>query len=108
SFLVDARFGGEIFSATHVGLQAAGTAKVTAPGGERPDLVVEGVTVVENNYVANTKSVTQQQYWRTVATLNNLGVGEAYIYDATNVRLRNVTLSYALPKRSEEHTSELQ
>lgn len=98
SFLVDARFGGEIFSATHVGLQAAGTAKVTAPGGERPDLVVEGVTVVENNYVANTESVTQQQYWRTVATLNNLGVGEAYIYDATNVRLRNVTLSYALPK----------
>src|SRR5690606_41886763 len=74
------------------------SAKVTAPGGERPDLVVEGVTVVENNYVANTKSVTQQQYWRTVATLNNLGVGEAYIYDATNVRLRNVTLSYALPK----------
>jgi len=26
-------------------------------------------------------------------------VGEAYVYDATNVRLRNVMLSYGLPKK---------
>src|SRR5690606_38270708 len=94
--------GGEIFSATNVGLQAAGTAKITAPGGERPDLIVDGVyetgTEANRQLVVNDKTVSQQQYWRTVATLNNLGVGEAYIYDATNVRLRNITLSYSLPK----------
>jgi TonB-linked SusC/RagA family outer membrane protein len=100
SFLVDARLGGEIFSASNVGLQSAGTAAITAPGGERPELVVDGVIAGEGGaYTPNTGAVTQQQYWGTVSTLNNLGVGEAYIYDATNVRLRNVMLSYSLPKK---------
>ena len=99
SFLFDARFGGEIFSASNVGLQVAGTAAVTAPNGERPDFVVDGVTLTTGGgHEKNTKTVTQQQYWNTLATLNNLGVGEAYLYDATNIRLRNVQLSYNLPK----------
>ncbi|WP_221393005.1 SusC/RagA family TonB-linked outer membrane protein [Dyadobacter sp. NIV53] len=100
SFLIDARLGGEIFSASNVGLQGAGAAAVTAPGGERPEFVVDGVVLGEGGTpTPNTEPVTQQQYWGTVATLNNLGVGEAYIYDATNVRLRNVMLSYSLPKK---------
>lgn len=99
SFLVDARLGGEIFSSSNVGLQSSGTAKITAPGGERPEMVADGVVAQEGGgYTANTKAVTQQQYWQTVATLNNLGVGEAYLYNATHVRLRNVMLSYSLPK----------
>lgn len=99
SFLLDARFGGEIFSASNVGLQVAGTAAVTAPNGERPDFVVDGVTLnTGGGHEKNTKTVTQQQYWNTLATLNNLGVGEAYLYDATNIRLRNVQLSYDLPR----------
>lgn len=100
SFQVDARFGGQIFSATQVAMQAAGTAAVTAPGGERNDFVVPGV--VSNGsggFTANTKSVSQQQYWRAVATANNLGVSEANLYDATNVRLRNIQLTYELPTR---------
>ncbi len=100
SFLVDARLGGEIFSASNVGLQSAGAAAVTAPGGERPDFVVDGVVLAtDGTYTKNTASVTQQQYWTTVSTLNNLGVGEAYVYDATNIRLRNVMFSYELPKK---------
>lgn len=99
SFLIDARLGGEIFSSSNVGLQSSGTAKITAPGGERPDMVADGVVAQEGGgYTVNTKSVTQQEYWRTIATLNNLGVGEAYLYNATHVRLRNVMLSYSLPK----------
>ena len=98
SFLFDARFGGEIFSASNVGLQRFGTAAVTAPNGERPEFVVEGVTLDAGGApVKNVHSVTQQQYWNTLATLNNLGVGEAYLYDATNIRLRNIQLSYDLP-----------
>ncbi len=98
SFLVDARLGGEIFSASNVSLQSFGVAAVTAPGGERPDFVVDGVIQDGTGFSKNSVTVTQQQYWRQLATLNNLGVGEAYIYDATNVRLRNIQLSYALPK----------
>ncbi len=100
SFLVDARLGGEIFSATQVAMQAAGTAAVTAPNGLRENFVVPGV--VSNGaggYVANTKAVSQQEYWLAVATANNLGISEANIYDATNIRLRNVQLSYSLPRK---------
>jgi TonB-linked SusC/RagA family outer membrane protein len=95
SFLFDARIGGEIFSATQVAMQASGTAAITAPNGLRENLVADGV--VSNGsggYTVNTKSVSQQNYWRAIATANNLGVTEANIYDATNFRLRNVQLSY--------------
>ncbi|WP_346239403.1 SusC/RagA family TonB-linked outer membrane protein [Niabella insulamsoli] len=105
SFLVDARFGGEIFSASNVALQRFGVAAITAPGGERPDLVVPGVVSDgDGGYDPNTTSIRQEQYWRTLATLNNLGVGEAYLYDATNIRLRNVQLSYNLPKKLLQNT----
>jgi TonB-linked SusC/RagA family outer membrane protein len=100
SFLIDARIGGEIFSATQVAMQASGTAAVTAPNGSRDNFVVPGV--VSNGsggFVANSKSVSPQQYWLAVATANNLGVTEANIYDASNVRLRNVQLSYTLPRK---------
>ncbi len=99
SFLVDARLGGEIFSASNVGLQRFGVAAVTAPNGERPDFVVDGVKIDGTGHAVNTTSVSQQLYWNRVATLNNLGVGEVYTYDATNIRLRNVQLTYSLPKK---------
>ena len=99
--MVDARLGGEIFSATQVSLQKAGTAACTAPGGERPDVLVEGVYMDDSgNYVPNTTEITQQQYWTTIAgTSGNLGIGEANLYDATNIRLRNVSLNYSFPSK---------
>lgn len=100
SFLVDARIGGEIFSATQVALQASGTGAVTAPNGARENLVADGVVSDgAGGYTKNTKAVTPQLYWRAVATANNLGVTEANLYDASNVRLRNVQLTYDLPLR---------
>ncbi|HSK13051.1 MAG TPA: SusC/RagA family TonB-linked outer membrane protein, partial [Phnomibacter sp.] len=99
SFLIDARLGGEIFSASQVGLRSSGNAAITAPGGARPDLVVDGVILDgSGNPVKNNKAVSQQLYWLAVSTANNLGVGEAFVYDATNIRLRNVQLSYDLPR----------
>ena len=106
SFLIDARLGGDIFSATQVSLQKAGTAECTAPGGERPDVLVEGVYKDDNgNFVPNTTKITQQKYWETVATASgNLGIGEANLYDATNIRLRNVSLNYNFPRKMLEKT----
>ncbi|MHC2990187.1 collagen-binding protein [Pontibacter sp. HJ8] len=99
SFQVDARIGGEIFSGTHVSMQRAGTGAVTVRDGGRESFVVDGV--VENpttgQYEVNSTEVTPQNYWNAVAGVGNLGITEANIYDATNVRLRNVQLSYALP-----------
>jgi TonB-linked SusC/RagA family outer membrane protein len=100
SFLLDARLGGEIFSATHVAMQASGTSNVTAPNGLRESFIVPGaVSNGSGGFVANTKQVTPQQYWRGVATANNLGISEANIYDASNIRLRNVQLSYSISRK---------
>ena len=70
---------------------------MTAPNGARESFVVDGVVKDGAGYKANTASVTPQQYWNQVTNQGNLGIGEENIYDATNIRLRNITLSYNLP-----------
>lgn len=99
SFQIDARIGGEIFSGTNAMMQRSGTAAATAPGGKRvDDMVVAGVYKDANgNYVQNTNKVTTQQYWNAVAGTGNMGIGEANIYSASNIRLRNVSLGYNVP-----------
>ncbi|WP_455637508.1 SusC/RagA family TonB-linked outer membrane protein [Parabacteroides sp.] len=101
SFLIDSRFGGEIFSGTNRAMQASGTAAVTAVNGERPDMTLDAVFVDDNGaYQPNVSSITTQQYWETVTgSTGNLGIGEANIYSATNVRLRNLSLNYAFNKQ---------
>lgn len=98
SFLLDARFGGEIFSATNAIMQENGTAAATAPNGSRDNFVVPGVIRNGTGFSPNTKAVSPQLYWAQVHSFGNLGIAEENIYDATNIRLRNVQLSYSLPK----------
>ncbi len=98
-FLIDGRIGGNIFSASLNGMNANGTSAVTAPGGERNNFVVDGVVSDgAGGFVKNTVEVTPQDYWTRVGASGNIGIGEANVYDASNVRLRNVMLSYTLPK----------
>lgn len=100
SFLIDGRFGGDIFSGTNHAMQLAGTSNVTVVDGERPEMVVEGVIADGSGFKKNDQSITAEQYWTTVgAGGGNLGIVEANIYDATNIRLRTVQLGYELPKK---------
>ncbi|WP_315817827.1 hypothetical protein [Paraflavitalea speifideaquila] len=95
--LVDARFGGKIFSATQVGMQRAGSAAVTVVNGDRAPFAVDGVVVDGTGYKKNTATVTPQQYWSQVTNLGNAGITELNMYDASNVRIRNIQLNYDLP-----------
>ncbi|WP_304246606.1 SusC/RagA family TonB-linked outer membrane protein [Parabacteroides gordonii] len=101
SFLIDSRFGGEIFSGTNRAMQASGTAAATVVNGERPDMTLDAVFVDDNGaYQPNNSSITTQQYWEAVTgSTGNLGIGEANIYSATNIRLRNLSLNYAFNKQ---------
>lgn len=101
SFLVDARIGGKMFSGTLADMQQMGTSSVTVANGGRDSMVVDGVIwdASTSSYVQNTKKVSPQQYWNAVAGVNNLGITEANLYDATNVRLRQIQLQYDLPGR---------
>jgi len=96
SFLVDGRFGGKIFSGTLAQMQENGTANNTVINGLRENTVYPGAVLnaAGNAYEANTHAVSPQQYWTAVAAVGNLGITEANLYDATNIRLRNVNLSY--------------
>lgn len=103
SFLIDARFGGKMFSGTNHALQAGGAAAATVVNGARDKFVVDGAIESEvagkTVYTKNTVEVTPQDYWGAiVGRSGNLGINEANIYDATSVRLRNIALSYTLPK----------
>ncbi|MDQ6763552.1 MAG: TonB-dependent receptor, partial [Bacteroidota bacterium] len=98
SIQLDARFGGKIFSQTLDNMERNGTAAVT--GGTRDSMIVKGVSLdpTTNQYAANTKRISTQQYWGAVAGSGNTGITEENLYDATNVRIRNIQLSYSFPR----------
>ena len=106
SFLIDGRFGGDIFSGTNRMLQASGVAGCTVVNGERNNFVVDGVIADgKGGYAPSTIEVTPQDYWGAITSSSgNLGIGEANLYDATNIRLRNVSLNYAFPRRMLDKT----
>ena len=101
SFQIDARVGGKMFSGTLMSMENSGTAAWTAEN-NRENFVVEGVVAnPDGGYSKNTIAVTPQSYWQQISGKagGNLGITEANLYDATNVRLRNISLAYSLPKK---------
>ena len=51
-----------------------------------------------DEYVKNDVAVTPQRYWERIASSGNYGLPEVFTYDATNIRLRNITLGYTFNK----------
>ena len=86
SFLIDARIGGQIYSETSSFLDGTGVS-------QRSLLYRDTGVVLDamdtNTNAANTTSITGQQYWGAMS-----GIAENYIYDQTNIRLREFALSY--------------
>lgn len=100
SFQIDARIGGKFFSGTQLNMQSAGTAAATVKDGKREDFILPGaVTGADGTLSANTNKISMQDYWSAVTGRSgNLGITEANLYNATNIRLRNISLNYSLPK----------
>lgn len=98
---VDARLGGKMFSQTLDNMERNGTAAVTVSNGSRDSMLVKGVVLDPNTnaYVPNTTRISTQQYWGATAGRGNTGITETNLYDATNIRLRNIQLSYNFPKK---------
>lgn len=99
SFLVDFRIGGDLYSATASNLYTRGNAAGTVVNGERQDFIVpNSVVQTPNGYTENKVPVTHQNYWERIGSTGNYGLPEMYTYDATNIRLRNITLGYDFNK----------
>ncbi len=88
-FLIDGRFGGEIYSSTSAGLDGTGVSQRSLEYREN-GVVIDAIN--EDTGAPNTVSITGQQYWQGVS-----GIAEPYVYDQTNVRLRELALTYNVP-----------
>ncbi len=91
-FLIDARMGGEIFSQTNASLLASGVTEESLEYREE-GIVVDGVVLQEDgSYAPNTTQISAQDYWGAIA-----GIASEHIYSQSNIRLRELVLSYRLP-----------
>lgn len=84
-FLIDARIGGDVMSLTQAHLDAMGVSKESEESRDRGYVEYEGIQFKD---VPN--------FYGTVGGRN--GISEYYMYDATNVRLRELTLGYSFPE----------
>ncbi|KQO24848.1 SusC/RagA family TonB-linked outer membrane protein [Flavobacterium sp. Leaf82] len=97
SFLVDFRIGGEVISYTQARQAGLGVSDVTLAGREG-GIVVDGVVAgAGGTYTQNTVSINAEQYWTAIG--QRTPIAEPFIYDATNIRLRELVFGYSLPKR---------
>src|SRR6185436_12120216 len=100
AFLIDFKSGGDIYSGTNVRMTQAGFTQQSLLGraGEAP-LTVTGVTADgAGGYKPFTKTLTPgeaRNYW------NQLGerAQENFVYDASFIKLRQVTLGYQVPPK---------
>ncbi len=89
SVLLDTRMGGDVFSYTEANLTFDGLSEATLEG--REGFVVDGV--MESDGSENTIETTAEAYWHALGGRNG-PTGEAYRYDASYVRVREVLLGY--------------
>ena len=101
--LVDGRIGGIAVSGTEMNLAFSGIPEVTAQkreGGWILPAVTAGVAGSDGSTVGggktNTTAITAEQFWQTVSG-KRYGWGEFFAYDATNFRVRELSVGYRLP-----------
>lgn len=84
SFLIDGRFGGKVLSMTEASLDGWGVSERSGEARNAGKVVVDGV------------EFTPENWYKTVGSTNHNSTyaNENYIYDATNVRLRELSFGY--------------
>jgi hypothetical protein len=102
SATLDVRYGGYMFSRTRNLMQFTGNGTVTTYNDRRPFIIPNSVVSDGNGgYVENTTPIQQiDGSYQTYFNDYGYGLGgEAYLLDRTYAKLRNITISYDLPKK---------
>lgn len=94
-FLLDWRYGGKILSQTQAEMDLYGVSQVTALARDR------GYVTLEGQQIDNVKG-----FYKNIVG-GRAGVTEYYMYDATNLRLWEVSLNYTFPKKWMQKTKVL-
>ena len=101
-FLIDIRQGGKIGSFTKTILASDGLLAETTIG--RGSGIVFGKDVYKHETPAGTAvPVDPETFWTSIGGRNS-PVGEAFIEDASNIRLRELSLSYAFDQNNLDRT----
>jgi hypothetical protein len=90
--LIDGRIGGILVSGTEMNLAFSGITKGTEKFREG-GLNLGGV---DASGAAVSKSITAQQFWQT-ASGQRYGTGEFFAYNATSLRVRELSIGYDIP-----------
>jgi hypothetical protein len=98
SVLISARMGGRITSFTDANLEGDGLSSRTLAG--REGFIVDGVKADGSK---NTTTVTAEQYWSLLGG-RNTPAGELFTYSSSNIRLRELVLTYNIPQNKLQRT----
>ncbi|WP_300703274.1 SusC/RagA family TonB-linked outer membrane protein [Bacteroides sp.] len=90
-FLIDGRFGGDVMSLTEADLDQYGVSKASGDARDRGYIMLEGRKISGGK---NNQNI--QEYYKIVG--GRSGVTDQYMYDATNIRLRELSIAYTLPQ----------
>ncbi|MFI5139941.1 MAG: SusC/RagA family TonB-linked outer membrane protein [Sphingobacteriales bacterium] len=90
-FLIDGKFGGQVMSMTQMLMDSYGTSSASGQARDAGGVTVNAVDPSGN---AVTK-VNAQTWYSTIG--GRSGIAEAYMYSATVVRLRSMSLGYNIP-----------
>ncbi|MEP7259420.1 MAG: SusC/RagA family TonB-linked outer membrane protein, partial [Flavitalea sp.] len=88
--LIDGKFKGVVTSGSAAQFAYGGTSAVTTKFREAGSLVLPGVLADDSK---NTTAINAEKFWQTVAQ-GDYSWAEFFTYDATNVRVREVSLGY--------------
>jgi len=94
SFLIDAKFGGQIFSGTNAGAVGRGQHKMTLEGREN-GLTVSGID--DATGLAFTTTVAPKNlatYWGRIS-----GIAEEFVKDADYIKFRQASIGYNIPQQ---------
>ncbi|NIG57222.1 SusC/RagA family TonB-linked outer membrane protein [Chitinophaga sp. Cy-1792] len=95
NFLIDGRFGGKVMSITQAMLDEYGVSKATANARNAGGVNIAATKASGGKFSGPIDAAT---FYGAVA--GRAGITEYYMYDATNVRLRELSLVYSIPLHS--------
>ena len=106
SMLIDFKFGADIFSGTNYQAYSTGLHKNTLTGrtasSPHGTYVFEGID--EDTGLANTVAVTAQDYYQEICSES---IAEEFIYDASFIKLRELSLTWTVPQNLLQKTKVL-
>ncbi len=97
NFLIDGKFGGQVYSETSIESYFKGRHKATLAGREN-GLNVSGVDVDGNPFETTISPKNLQTYYRYISG-ENIGIAEEFVYDTDFIKFREISLTWGLPQK---------